>query len=378
MQRLAVDPRPDWRERAEELGFAFHTIDGQPYWCEDAAYCFSAAQIDELDDAAQRLEEMSLDLVEDVVRRGADEPIRLSDTACALIEESWRRQDKNLYGRFDFAWAGSGPPKLLEYNADTPTALYESSVVQWEWLDSYCAHCDQFNGIHEMLIEAWKNFGLWGHRVHFTCVRDHAEDIGTVDYLRDTALQAGLETGRIFVDEIGWNGKRFVDLVAKPITVLFKLYPWEWLLQEGFAGHIGPSGVRMIEPAWKMLLSTKALLPLLWDRFPDHENLLPASFEADAIRGARVSKPFWGREGAGITRLAADGSIAEAVPGQAEIAEAADAMVWQQAVEMPCFDGFYPVLGVWMIASRACGLGIREDNSPITRNSSRFVPHLFE
>jgi glutathionylspermidine synthase len=36
-----------------------------------------------------------------------------------------------LYGRFDLAYRGDGPPKLLEYNADTPTALFEAAVVQW-------------------------------------------------------------------------------------------------------------------------------------------------------------------------------------------------------------------------------------------------------
>ena len=377
MQRLAVEPRPDWRERAEKIGFEFHTIDGEPYWCEDAAYSFTAAQIDELDDAAQRLEDMCLELVTEIIEKGNYAPFGISDLACRLIEESWRRQDKNIYGRFDLAWNGAGHPKLLEYNADTPTALYEASVVQWEWLDSYCSHCDQFNGIHETLIEAWKHFGLWGHQLHFACVRDHAEDFGTAEYLRDTALQAGLDTERLFIDEIGWNGRRFVDLKAKPITVLFKLYPWEWLLQEEFAGHISSSGIRMIEPAWKMLLSTKALLPLLWQRWPEHENLLPASFDANAIRGPKMRKPFWGREGAGIARLAADGTVQEQLPMQGD-PEAADAVIYQQAIEMPNFDGFYPVLGVWIVASRACGLGIREDRSAITRNSSRFVPHLFE
>lgn len=121
MERLAVEPRPDWRERAEKIGFAFHTIDGEPYWCEDAAYSFTAAQIDELDDAAQRLEDMCLELVTEIIEKGDYAPFRISDLACQLIEDSWRRQDKNLYGRFDLAWNGQGHPKLLEYNADTPT-----------------------------------------------------------------------------------------------------------------------------------------------------------------------------------------------------------------------------------------------------------------
>lgn len=340
MQRLAVHPSPDWPARAGEVGYAATRDEaGASCWCEDAAYCFSAAQIDELDDAGQRLEDMCLELVDEAVTRGNYAPFGLSETACALVEESWRRQDKNLYGRFDFAWTGSGAPKLLDYRADAPGELYESSVVQWEWLHSYCSHCDQFNGIHETLIEAWRHFGLWGHRVHFACPRDAAGDLGTVDYLRETALQAGLDTGRLFIDEIRWNGKRFTDLVAKPITVLFKLCPWNRLLEESFAARLRPSGMRLIEPAWKMLLSGGTLLPLLWQRWPDHENLLPATFE-----------------------MAADGAMA----------------CRRQQTALPCFDGFYPVLGIWVVASRPCGLGIRESRNPAGSQAGRFVPHLFE
>ena len=35
--------------------------------------------------------------------------------------------------------------------------------------------------------------------------------------------------------DIGWDGARFVDLESQPINVLFKLYPWEWMVREEFA-----------------------------------------------------------------------------------------------------------------------------------------------
>lgn len=380
MQRIAVAPREDWPERAAELGFAFHTIDGQPYWTETAAYALSAAEVDALEDAAQALEDICLDFVGETIERGDYEGFGLSDAAIALVEDSWNRQDKNLYGRFDLAFGADGAPKLLEYNADTPTALFEASVVQWEWLEHHFPQRDQFNSIHETLVEAWQHFGLYGHRLHFACVRNHAEDEGTVDYLRDTAMQAGVDAERLYMDEIGWNGRRFVDMANQPITMLFKLYPWEWLMAEDFAAHIGPSGIRMIEPAWKMLLSTKALLPRLWARHAGHPNLLPASFAPGDIEGAMVRKPLLGREGAGVALFDAQGrEILSAAPNTATgSADGAAAFVYQQAVELQSFDGHYPMLGAWLVASRACGLGIREDDTAITRNSSRFVPHFFQ
>jgi len=375
MQRIAVAPREDWPARAAELGFAFHTIDGQPYWTEDAAYVLTEAEVDALEDAAQALENICLDYVGETIERGDYDGFGLSDAAIGLIEDSWNRQDRNLYGRFDLAFGADGAPKMLEYNADTPTALFEASVVQWEWLEHHYPQRDQFNSIHETLVEAWRHFGLYGHRLHFACVRDHAEDEGTVEYLRDTAMQAGLDTERLYMDEIGWNGRRFVDIANQPITTLFKLYPWEWLMAEEFGSHIGPSSMRMIEPAWKMLLSTKALLPKLWARHAGHPNLLPASFSPGDITGAMVRKPVLGREGAGVALFDSQGQEMLSAPANAE---SSAAFVYQQAVALPSFDGHYPMLGAWIVASTACGLGIREDDTAITRNSSRFVPHYFE
>jgi glutathionylspermidine synthase len=35
------------------------------------------------------------------------------------------------------------------------------------------------------------------------------------------------------------------------------------------------------------------------------------------------------------------------------------------------------VVGSWIIGDEAAGIGIREDESPITKNTSRFLPHYF-
>lgn len=375
MERITVAPRADWRDRAEALGFSFHSLGGETYWTEDAAYRLTETEVERLEGATQALENTCLDFVDETVQRGDYDAYGYTDDACAMIEASWQRQDKNLYGRFDFVFGPDGQPKMLEYNADTPTALFEASVVQWDWLQSHFPAGDQFNSLHERLIDAWRHFGLFGHRLHFSCLRDNVEDKGTVDYLRQTATLAGLDTDHIFIEDIGWNGRRFVDLAEQPITRLFKLYPWEWLFTDAFAPHLRRAEMRFIEPAWKMLLSTKALLPLLWRRWPDHPHLLPASFDAGDMNGPLMRKPVHGREGEGVLRL---------LQGQAAPAETGDAgnfladrFVYQAAIDMPCFDGRYPVLGSWVVASQASGLGIREDATPITRNSSRFVPHFF-
>jgi glutathionylspermidine synthase len=371
MRRLVLEPRADLRARAARLGFAFAEIAGEPYWDETACYVFTAEQIDRLEAATEELHGLAMQAASHAVQHDLGGPLGIPDAAWPIVKASWRRGEASLYGRMDLRWDGVGPPKLLEINADTPTALFEASVVQWEWLqtlvESDQVERDQFNSLHETLIEAWPALGL-PPVVHFTCARDSAEDKGTVDYLRDTAIQAGIEAPFLFMDEIGWNGTSFRDLGEREIRAAFKLYPWDWLLREEFGAHIAKAPTRWIEPAWRLIPSSKAFLSLLWHLFPDHPNLLAAFMEPGRTGKPEISKPLWGREGANISApgIETDGPYAD------------QPRVWQAYAELPRMGGRYPVLGSWVIAGKACGLGIREDATPITRDTSRFVPHYFE
>jgi glutathionylspermidine synthase len=153
--------------------------------------------------------------------------------------------------------------------------------------------------------------------------------------------------------------------------VLCKLYPWEWLIRDEFAPHLTEVPLRLIEPAWKMLLSSKALLPILWELNPGHPNLLPAAFERWRISGDYVQKPMLSREGANVTIyrgaevLREDGSYGE------------EGWIYQAYTPVAHFDDSYAVIGSWIVGDEPAGIGIREDATPITRNSSRFVPHYF-
>ena len=374
MRREERIPRVDWPKKVEDLGFDFHTFDGEVYWDERACYRFSSAEIDKLEAATGELQSRCIEAVEQVIEKGDYERFRIAAGFEALIEQSWNDDEKSLYGRFDLSWDGNGEPKMLEYNADTPTALLEASVVQWYWLQEVFPQHDQFNSLHERLIERWKElragFPAVGP-VHFACASESREDQGTLDYLRDTAIQADIDARALDIADIGWDGARFVDLDNQPIGVLFKLYPWEWLAREEFAPHLLARGTRVLEPAWKMLLSNKAILPILWEKFPQHPNLLAASFEPGKFATDYVKKPIYSREGANVS-ITAGGRTVE-VPGD----YGAEGFIWQAYHELPRFDGNYTVIGSWIVGEEPAGIGIREDDSPITRNSSRFVPHYF-
>ena len=367
MKRETLDPRPDWRRRVEALGFHFHTIEGAPYWVEDGCFRFEAAEVDRIEDAGNELHALCLQAVAEICTRGDFWRVGLGDAAASLAEASWRRGDPGLLGRMDLAFDGQGEPKLLEYNADTPTSLLEASVVQWYWLEDTSAGRDQFNLIHEKLVARWPTVGLAGQAVHFAGCLDSAEDAGTVGYLRETCREAGFDTTLLDISQVGFRDGAFTDLADRRIQQMAKLYPWEWMLEEAFASHLPTVQQRWIEPAWKQVLSNKALLPLLWEMFPGHPNLLPASFDPAAVPGRVVRKPQFGREGEGVSlHDSAGGLVYE--PG------------WIVQGHAPLFQSSHghALLGVWIVGDEAVGLGMREDHGPVTRNTSRFVPHCFD
>jgi len=288
MQRHVITPRPDWEKKVEETGLTYHTHEEGPYWDESAYYELSSGDVDTLEAAANTIHKLCIEAAESVVENNGWARLGIPDTAVPTILKSWERDDFSLYGRFDFAYDGTQPPKLLEYNADTPTALVEASVAQWFWLQDCFKIADQFNSIHERLIEAWKQQA--GKRVHFCSIKDFPEDEQTVVYLQDTAHQAGLQTKFVHIEDLGWDTKLecFTDADDEKVETCFKLYPWEWMWHEEFGAHLPAEAVQFIEPAWKMLLSNKGLLPVLCELFPGHENLLPCFESPDALGGSYV------------------------------------------------------------------------------------------
>ncbi len=375
MKREKCAVRPEWRKRCEDAGFSFHSIDGV-YWDEGFCYRFTSQQIDDLEHATSDLYKMCMDAAEHIITKERFAELAIPQSAWALIRESWDQDHPSLFGRFDLAWNGSGPPKLLEYNADTPTSLIEGSVAQWHWLEDVKPGTDQFNSLHEKLIAQWRwlkeEHGY--ENVHFTCGAESEEDGGNLDYLRDTAMQAGLQAPWISIEEIGWRegDLSFTDLDEDRIETLFKLYPWEWLLADSFGDNIRKTKMRIIEPAWKMVLANKGLLPILWELFPNHPLLLPASFDRHKILGDYVKKPLLSREGANVEIykggevIRADGTYGE------------EGFVYQQYTPIPSFDGNFVTIGSWIIGDEPAGIGLREDATEITMNTSRFLPHYFE
>ncbi|WP_406862656.1 glutathionylspermidine synthase family protein [Streptomyces sp. HUAS MG47] len=391
MRRHTIEPRPGWQQTVEEQGCVYpltrYPDDSlRPYWDESAYYSFTLPEVEALEEVVEELHAMSLAAAEHIVAQDRFADLGLTDPRVVeRVAESWRRRTElpSLYGRFDLHYDGTGPAKLLEYNADTPTSLVEAASPQWFWMEERFPGADQWNSLHERLVDAWKAQAhlLPPGPVHFVHSDgdELGEDLMTVAYLRETAQQAGLDTEALSVERIGWDrlSGRFVDDRLKFIRSCFKLYPWEWLTTDRFGPHVldtldnggGSGSTCWIEPAWKMLLSNKALLAILWELYPGHPNLLPAYVDGPrelATTTGWAAKPLLGREGAGVT-------LHEAGEPPAVSDEPC---CYQALAPLPDFDGNRVVLGAWVVRDEAAGLGIRESAGLVTDGYARFLPHV--
>jgi len=386
MKRIKITPRKNWQAKVEELGFSFHSLD-DVYWDESTTYSFNMNEIFMLEEATNKLHEMCLTAVQHIIDKDLYDLLKIPREFIPMIVKSWNDEDPSIYGRFDFSYDGSGYPKLLEYNADTPTSLFESAVVQWHWLQDYNSSKDQFNSIHEKLIAYWQMLKGYLHKdiVCFTTIDDSIEDIVTTEYMRDTAIQGGLDTQFHFIKDIGWNGDCFTDLDENEITNIFKLYPWEWLVHEEFGQNLIKNTLNTywIEPAWKMILSNKGFLPILYKLNPHSPYLLKSLFDHEVKNPdlefgftGYVKKPLLSREGANIEIFEPGIGMKKTLETDGEYGE--EGFIYQELKKLPSFDGKYPAIGSWVVGGESAGIGIRESDGLVTTNKSRFIPHYIE
>lgn len=385
MRRLIGKQRPSWRQKAQEFGFRFHSMYGEPYWDESAYYAFTLKQIEnDLEDPTAELQQMCLAAAAEVI--GSEQWMRrlcIPEQHWDFVRDSWLAGERSLYSRLDLVYDGSGPAKLLENNADTPTSLYETGFWQWLWLDDHIAahalpaSADQFNSLQDKLITWFADYQGRGQSepLYFACCQGSEEDRGTVQYLEDCAASAGLSTRFIYMEDIGLGeGNLFTDLQDRVISAMFKLYPWEFMLREEFAAQLPQAGVHWLEPPWKALLSNKALLPMLWQMFPNHPNLLPSFFADDPARhqlNSYVRKPIFAREGANVD-VVIDGKTAFSSSGP----YGEEGFIYQAYAPLPQFAGNHTLIGSWLVDDEPAGISIREDTQMVTQDLSRYLPHV--
>lgn len=392
MDRHDIEPRQGWPAIVEEQGLVYWKTplpDGEEisYWHEGAHYSLTSEEVYEIEAVARLMLEMLVEAGDYIIEENLFAQMGIPGWAVPRIKQTWESEPPMLYGRFDFAYGHDNVPRLLEYNADTPTGLLETAAVQWFWArDVFGEGADQWNMLHEMLVARWRELAqagrLPGERLHLlhTSAERSGEDFMTVGYVTETARAANLMCEVMAIEDLGY-ADGFVDLAGNDVRTAFKLYPWEWMVREEFGtkalAHTGdgPGQTVWIEPVWKMLWSNKAILPVLHRLFPESPNVLPAWFDGEQPKELRdyVRKPLLAREGANAA-VVLGGEVVEEGPDQAYGEEG---FVVQAYTDLGDYGrGARPVLGVWTVDVEPAGLGIRESDGLLTTNTSRFVPHV--
>lgn len=306
--------RAGWRDEMESIGFAYHSFDGG-YWMDELALELSQAEWDECGHAAADIHALGLDLVAEACRKGDFEPWRLPLQARELISQSWSRCDPSLYGRFDFTFGADGRARAYEYNADTPTSIMEGGRAQGAWarargLRDACL-------LSTLMPRAFARLGDLGcSKIAIAGLSGSVEDTSNLFPMVDWAREAGIDASLRPVEDMElYPALRRHGFEGEAFDWVFKLFPWEQLATgEPGSEHLSLSDTRFVEPAWKLLLSSKAFMAEAWRAHPGHPNLLPcyhAGSEGPGLEAGWVKKPLLSREGANVEIFRPDGSSAQ-------------------------------------------------------------------
>lgn len=385
-----VQPLP--KEALEEIGFYWHTdIDNSDY-VADSMVEITEAEAEAYYTAANEIYDMFVEAGEHVIKNNLFHEIGIPFNLVEPIKLSWESDVHwHLYGRFDFAGGIDGEPiKLLEFNADTPTSVFETGVVQWalarhNGMDTGL----QFNNLYEALKANFKRVVTLegdieefervydGWRMLFSAVRGNKEEENTVKFLQQVAHEAGWTTGFTYMDEVGFDAEHGVfDEEGEKYEFWFKLYPWEDIaiseggLLEQLTNMIKNQTSIFLNPPYVAMFHSKGMLKILKELFPNSPYLLDASFEP-LVGKSYVEKKCFSREGENVKIFASDGAtIAEngGIYGNSK-------NVYQEFVQLPTdSSGAHYQAGVFF-AYEGAGLGFRKGGK-ILDNMSKFVGHV--
>jgi len=377
----------------ESLGFVWHTDSDESSYISDELVVISEDEAEAYYEATNTLYDMYVEAAAYVIENNLFHEIGIPFNLVEVIKTSWENDVHwHLYGRFDLAGGLDGKPiKLLEFNADTPTALFETAIVQWAILkQNGLKEASQFNALYESLVDNFKRLVTLeedvstfeerydGWNFLFTSVRGNSEEENTVRLLQHIATEAGFQTQFAYIDDIEFSADEGIFYENKNYELWFKLIPWEDIaLEESDLAMLLTNIIKnqkaiIFNPAYTLLFQCKGILKILWDLYPHHPLLLETSFEP--LQGKKqVKKPVFGREGSSVSILDENENVVETAKGDYDNHK----MVYQAYTELPTdAQGRSYQAGIFY-AYEACGLGFRKGGK-ILNNMSKFVGHIVQ
>jgi len=385
--------KPIEREVLEEIGLNWHTDSDGTAYIADEIVEVSDKEAEEYYTATNELYDMYVEAAEYVVENELFFDLGIPFNLIDVIKKSWENDVHwHIYGRFDLAGGIDGKPiKLIEFNADTPTGLFETAILQWALLKANNMNEDrQFNNLYEAVSENFKrlitleestesfdeNYDGW--KILFSATEGIDEEEVTTKLLKRMADDAGFVTNYEFLDKVNFSEDGIFDSKDEAYEYWFKLYPWEDIgIDEGELSIILDNIMQnqkaiILNPAYTLLFQSKGMLKVLYDLYPDSPYLLKTSDQPlDGI--SYVEKKMFGREGANTKIVDANGNVIEEKSGEYESHKS----IYQEYVEFPQDSkGLSYQAGVFF-AYEACGLSFRRGGK-ILDNMSKFVGHVLK
>ncbi|WP_419769697.1 MAG: glutathionylspermidine synthase family protein [Candidatus Marinarcus sp.] len=379
----------------ESIGFVWHTDhDNSSYYISNEIVEISQEEARAYYDAANELYDMFCDAGEYVIQNQLFHELNIPFNLVDMVKKSWEDDVHwHLYGRFDFAGGIDGHPiKLIEFNADTPTSLFETAIIQWAMLKyNHLDEASQFNNIYESLIDNFKRiitldsniekfeeyYQDLGWKILFSSISGSSEDEQTTKLLQHIASEAGFHTDFEFIENVHFSDEGIFKK-SENFEFWFKLIPWEDIgIEESELALILTDIIKdkkaiIFNPAYTLLFQSKGFMKILWDLYPNHPLLLETSFEP-LIEKKQVEKKCFGREGANIKIIDEKGRVEEETSGEYTNHKS----IFQEYVEFPQDnEGKSYQAGVFY-AYEACGLGFRKGGK-ILDNCSKFVGHIIQ
>ena len=384
--------KPLTDEYLESIGFIWHTDSDNSSYVSDEIVVISEDEANAFYEATNELYDMFAQAGQYVIDNDLFHEINIPFNLVEMIKESWENDVHwHLYSRFDLAGGIDGKPiKMIEFNADTPTSLFETAIIQWAMLKANgLDEASQFNNIYDALKDNFKRiitldtdvekfeeyYANLGWKILFSSISSSSEDINTTKLLEHIANEAGFNTDFEFIENVQFSDDGiFKD--EESFEFWFKLIPWENIaIEESELALILTEIIKekraiIFNPAYSLMFQSKGFMKILWDLYPNHPLLLETSFEPLENK-KQVEKRCFGREGANTKIINSDGSIDVETSGDYEGHKA----IYQEYVELPTDkDGNSYQAGVFF-AYEACGLGFRK-GSKILNNMSKFVGHI--
>jgi glutathionylspermidine synthase len=375
----------------EEIGFAWHTDSDKSKYVADELVIVSDHEAEAYYECVNELYDMYATAAQHVIDNNLFFELGIPFNLIDAIKKSWDNDVHwHLYGRFDLAGGIDGHPiKLIEFNADTPTALFETAILQWALLKHNNMDEErQFNNIYEALSENFRRLitlfddpdefdKLYdGWKILFSSVSGNSEEEQTVRLLQQMAIDVGFETGFEPLGGVKFDEDGIYDSDETPYEYWFKLFPWEDIaIDENelailLTTIMNNQKAIILNPAYTLLFQSKGMMKILCDLFPDSPYLLKTSYEP--LQGIQcVEKRMFGREGANVKILDTTGATIQANDGPYGNFKP----IYQEYVEFPKdSQGNSYQAGVFF-AYEACGLGFRRGGK-ILNNMSKFVGHV--